>query len=149
MKVWKNGSYFSSDSILVIMNSSLYFHAWRVNRAKLKYAFINVIRDPIDHLVSQWYFSQSGTPFSKDSDSRKTNKNIKSIDLCVADQDEFCKNGGSWERDEIFNSQSHYETTLSDQIKTILFSRVREWYRIFVVAEKSVFRRVKNHWSAL
>ena len=99
-------SKFSQEFTLVIMNTNIVFHPWKVNRAKLKYAFINVIRDPIDHLVSQWYFSQSGTPFSKDSDSRKTNENIKSIDLCVADQDEFCKNGGSWERDKIFNSQS-------------------------------------------
>ena len=43
----------------------------------------------------------------------------------------------------------HFETTLSGRIKNNFLSRIREWYRIFAVAQKSVFRRVKNHWSAL
>ena len=44
----------------------------------MKYAFVNIIRDPVDHLISQWYFQQIGTDFSKDERS-KTTGNVQII----------------------------------------------------------------------
>ena len=32
----------------------------------MKVAFINLIRDPMEHSISQWYFNQTGTAFTRD-----------------------------------------------------------------------------------
>ena len=70
--------------------------------------FINIIRDPIEHLISQvnactqfhlifllqWYYQQSGTDFS--NDDRRNLIDVKTINECVEKKMKFCVEGGSY-----------------------------------------------------
>ena len=36
-----------------------------MNKANINFVFINLIRDPVEHAISQWYFKQSGSKTTK------------------------------------------------------------------------------------
>ena len=53
------------------------FMTEQLDASDLNYTFINIIRDPVEHAISQWYFNQTGSEFglamSKSRDHRVDN----------------------------------------------------------------------------